>query len=58
MSSIYFLASGDADATGFVGRFDDLLEADHVVAHDLITVPHLTSLTDLAEGLPVSIDSA
>ena len=56
MSSIYFLADGDAEAVRFVGHFEDLLRADHVLAHDMITVPHLTSLPDLAEGLPVTVD--
>jgi len=56
VSSIYFLADGDAEAVRFVGHFEDLLRADHVLAHDMITVPHLTSLPDLAEGLPVTVD--
>ena len=56
VSSIYFLADGDAEAVRFVGHFEDLLRADHVRAHDMITVPHLTSLPDLAEGVPVTVD--
>lgn len=56
MASIYFLAGSDAQALRFVGRVEDLLEADHVHAHDLITVPHLTCLPDLADGLPVTAD--
>lgn len=56
MSSVYFLAPTDADALWFVGHVDELLAADHVDAHDLITVPHLTSLPDLAEGRPITID--
>lgn len=56
MSSIFFLADGDAAALQFVAHVDDLLMADHVQAHEMITVPHLTSLPDLAEGVPVSVD--
>ena len=56
MSSIYFLAEDDDGALRFVGRDEELLKADHVLAHDMITVPHLTSLPDLAEGLPVTVD--
>lgn len=56
VSSIYYLAASDADATGFVGRVEQMLDADHVLAHDMVTVPHLTSLPDLAEGLAISID--
>ena len=56
MSSIYFLADDDAGALRFVGHYEDLMEAEHVLAHDMITVPHLTSLPDLAEKLPVTID--
>lgn len=56
VSSIYFLAEGDPEALRFVGRVEDLMKADHVLAHDIITVPHLTSLPDLAEGRPVTVD--
>lgn len=56
MSSIYFLAEDDDGAVRFVGHHEELLKADHVLARDLITVPHLTSLADLAERLPVTID--
>lgn len=56
VSSIYYLAPGDSEALRFVGRVEELLEVDHVVAHDMITVPHLSSLPDLAEGLPVAVD--
>lgn len=56
MSSIYFLAEDDAGAVRFVGHYEELLRVDHVLAHDMITVPHLTSLPDLAEGLPVTVD--
>lgn len=56
MSSIYFLADGDAEAVRFAAHLEDLLRADHVHAHDMITVPHLTSLPDLAEGVPVTVD--
>lgn len=56
MGSIYFLAGSDAQAVGFVGRVEDLLAGDHVLAHDLITVPHLTALPDLADGAPVAVD--
>ncbi len=56
MSSIYFLAGGDAEAVRLAADFEDLLRADHVLAHDMITVPHLTSLPDLAEGVPVTVD--
>lgn len=56
MSSIYYLACGDPEALRFVGHVEDLLNVDHVLAHDMITVPHLTSLPDLAEGLPVAVD--
>ncbi len=56
MSSIYYLAPTDADALRFVGHLDELLAADHVDAHDMITVPHFTSLPDLAEGRPITID--
>lgn len=56
MGSIYFLARADADALRLIGRVEGLLAADHVVAHDMITVPHLTSLADLAEGLPVTVE--
>lgn len=56
MSSIYYLASGDPEALRFVGHVEELLNVDHVLAHDMITVPHLTSLPDLAEGLPVAVD--
>jgi hypothetical protein len=58
VSSIYFLAGGDAEAVRLAADFEDLLRADHVLAHDMITVPHLTSLPDLAEGVPVSVDLA
>ena len=56
MSSIYFLADGDEEALHFVAHFEDLLTAHHVRAHDMITVPHLTSLPDIAEGVPVTVD--
>jgi len=56
VSSICYLAPGDTEAMRFVGHFDELLKADHVLAHDMITVPHLTSLPDLAERLPVTVD--
>lgn len=56
MSSIYFLAADDSEALRFAGEVADLIEADRVFAHDMITVPHLTALPDLAEGLPVAID--
>lgn len=56
MSSIYFLAEGDAEAIRLVVDFEALPSADQVPAHDMITVPHLTSLPDLAEGVPVSVD--
>nr|NLI50622.1 hypothetical protein [Propionibacterium sp.] len=36
MSSLYFLAPTDADALPFVGHLDELPNADHVNAHDLI----------------------
>ena len=54
--SIYYLAPSDADAVRFVGHSEELLAADHVVAYDMITQPHLTSLPDLAEGVPIAID--
>lgn len=56
MSSIYFLAGGDAEAVRLAAHFEDLLRADHVLAHDMITVPHLTALPDLAERVPVTVD--
>jgi hypothetical protein len=56
VTSIYFLAEGDAEAVRLALDFRALLTADHVPAHDMITVPHLTSLPDLAEGVPVSVD--
>lgn len=56
MSSLYYLAADDADALRLAGTAADLLEADAVPAHDMITVPHLTSLPDIAEGRPVAID--
>ena len=56
MSSIYFLAEEDDGALRFLGHYEELLKADHVLAHDMITVPHLTSLPELAEGLPVTVD--
>ncbi len=56
MSSVYFLAADDSEALRFAGDVADLIEADRVVAHDMITVPHLTSLPDIAEGLPVAVD--
>lgn len=56
MGSLYFLAPSDAEALRFVGHAEDLLGTDHVLAHDMITVPHLTALPDLAQGLPISID--
>lgn len=56
MGSIFYLASGDAEALRLGGSDEALLTADHVVGHDMITLPHLTSLPDLAEGLPVAVD--
>jgi hypothetical protein len=56
VSSVYFLADADAEAVRLAAHFEDLLRADHVLAHDMITVPHLTSLPDLAEGVPVTVD--
>lgn len=56
MGSTYYLAAGDAEALGFVGRLADLPRVDCVPAHDMITVPHLTSLPDTAEGKPTAID--
>jgi hypothetical protein len=57
VSSIYYLARDDTEALGFAGHLDDLLlKADHVLAHDMITVPHLSSLPDLVERLPVAVD--
>jgi hypothetical protein len=56
VSSIYFLAGGDAEAVRLAAHHKDMLRADHVLAHDMITVPHLTSLADLAEGVPVTVD--
>lgn len=56
VSSIYYLAAGGVKALRFVGHFEELLKSDHVVAHDMITVPHLTSLPNLAERLPVAIN--
>ncbi len=58
MSSIYFLAEGDAEAVRLALDVAALPSADHVPAHDMITVPHLTSLPDLAQGVPVSVDLA
>lgn len=56
VSSIYYLAQGDTEALSYVGHADELLKTHHVLAHDMITVPHLTSLPDLAERRPVSVD--
>ena len=58
VGSIYFLAEGDAEAVRLARDFGAPLSADQVPAHDMITVPHLTSLPDLAEGVPVSVDLA
>lgn len=56
MSSIYFLATGDDDALRISSDSAGPPEADSVLAHEMITVPHLTSLADVAEGFPVSVD--
>lgn len=57
MSSIYYLAGDDGEALRYVGDVAVLLEAaDCVLAHDMITVPHLTSLPDIAEERPLAID--
>ena len=56
MSSLYYLAADDSEALRLAGDVAGLIEADRVFAHDMITIPHLTALPDVAEGLPVAID--
>ncbi len=55
LSSLYYLAASDADALSTLGD-PGPSPADGVLAHDMITVPHLTALADLGEGKPVAID--
>jgi len=56
MSSTYFTAGSDAEA---IERAHDVRagsETELVNAHQLITVPHVSGLADIAEGRAVEID--
>lgn len=56
MASTYFLAASDAAAAEWAQRLEELDGPDQVDAHQMITVPHLSALVDVAEGRPVGVD--